>query len=43
MAREDDRVAGLAQRGICMGNVYATTSDAPIWREKLPDLGQSVT
>ena len=43
MAREDDRVAKLAQRGTCMGNVYAQTSDAAIWREKLPALGQPVT
>lgn len=39
MAHADDRVAELARRGACMGNVYAQTANAAIWREKLPDLG----
>lgn len=38
MAREDETVAELAQRGTCMGKVYAKTHQAPIWRDKMPDL-----
>lgn len=38
MAREDETVSELAQRGTCMGNVYAKTHQAPVWREKLSGL-----
>ena len=36
LARAEQRVTELTRPGACMGNVYATTWELPMWNENLP-------
>lgn len=36
LACEEERVAQLMRPGACMGNVYATTKELPVWNDSLP-------
>lgn len=36
LASKDADLAALAQRDVCMGNIYAQTKSSPTWRENLP-------
>lgn len=36
LAREEQRVTELTRPGACMGNVYATTKELPVWTDNLP-------
>lgn len=38
MAQEEPRLQTLSQRGTCMGNIFPSTGELPIWSKKLPDL-----
>jgi MoaA/NifB/PqqE/SkfB family radical SAM enzyme len=38
MAQADEQVAGLTRPGTCLGNVYAQTKGAAVWRKALPVL-----
>jgi MoaA/NifB/PqqE/SkfB family radical SAM enzyme len=38
LAQADERVAELTRPGTCLGNVYAQTREAPVWKRALPVL-----
>ncbi|MGH9836850.1 MAG: radical SAM/SPASM domain-containing protein [Blastocatellia bacterium] len=41
LAQADERVAGLTRPGTCLGNVYAQTKGAPVWKRALPVMSMS--
>jgi MoaA/NifB/PqqE/SkfB family radical SAM enzyme len=43
VAQQEPRLTVLSRSGTCMGNVYAGTQSLPVWREKLPGLGEKLT
>jgi MoaA/NifB/PqqE/SkfB family radical SAM enzyme len=39
LAHQDKRLSSLTEPHACMGDVYARTSDSPVWKDAIPLLG----